>query len=465
MKRRGLLLAAAATACFSGVSAIDPGEGHVAPPMGENALPSTSFVPHVAMPHSGLPHWQHDEHPMVQGQMVGLPASAHGNSKILHPTAGGAAKEPPSAAEEVPEKPHTHTPEEDASKQNKAMLNSKGEGAEEKPHVHTPEEDAKAENKQMLRGGGAEEKPALLELEPPVSDSVAHPMPHNNGLPPHSFIPGSGAHSGLPHWQSHEHPHAQGHLGVPHLPSASHGITHNLNKKSGHGHHGEKGKGESAEEQEEDAKAPAEAGESANTEKQESDEAEKPSPDSKGEESFIEKKSQNPEAAEEAAGQNERTKLPPHYLRGNGITGETVIPGATNLEVSTPPQGIPPPNYISGAGIAGSVPIIGHQQSGIPQKVTFLEEQSKDPDAMKPEDGGLTNPPEEQFEHPPNGGLPAWSAHEHPYQNGFVPGKHNSDIHMNAHSVFVPLSSHPPAAEHAHLADNLPHNGMMPGRL
>ena len=87
-----------------------------------------------------------------------------------------------------------------------------------------------------------------------------------------------------------------------------------------------------------------------------------------------------------------------------------------------------------------------HQQSGIPQKVTFLEEQSKDPDAMKPEDGGLTNPPEEQFEHPPNGGLPAWSAHEHPYQNGFVPGKHNSDIHMNAHSVFVPLSSHPPAA-------------------
>ena len=39
------------------------------------------------------------------------------------------------------------------------------------------------------------------------------------------------------------------------------------------------------------------------------------------------------------------------------------------------------------------------------------------------EGGGLTNPPEEQFERPIHGGLPAWMAHDHPFQNGHVPGQ------------------------------------------
>ena len=66
------------------------------------------------------------------------------------------------------------------------------------------------------------------------------------------------------------------------------------------------------------------------------------------------------------------------------------------------------------------------------------------------EGGGLTNPPEEQFERPIHGGLPAWMAHDHPFQNGHVPGQvYNNHLKEAKEDVIIKPNQHVGPAEPA----------------
>jgi hypothetical protein len=93
---------------------IEPGGEFVAAPTVENGLPAGTFVPETDGVTSGLPHWQHNEHPHVRGEMPGLPASARGNGNNLR-----GHHETPSALQGDGE----HTPmAKAAAEENKHML-------------------------------------------------------------------------------------------------------------------------------------------------------------------------------------------------------------------------------------------------------------------------------------------------------------------------------------------------------
>ena len=72
-----LLACALAAACHA--TAIEPNGAWVPPVHSPDGLPPHTFVPETGA-HSGLPFWQHHEHPMTRGEVEGLPESAKGTT-------------------------------------------------------------------------------------------------------------------------------------------------------------------------------------------------------------------------------------------------------------------------------------------------------------------------------------------------------------------------------------------------
>jgi hypothetical protein len=183
--------------------------------------PPGTFVPGTAA-HSGLPFWQHHEHPMTKGEVEGLPHSAHGTTHNLHPN--------PTAHQHLRGAPIT--PEDKAAADNKAMLaaSQSDEGGAEESAKEAPKEAAKAEKNteeskpppsinQHTAGGapvhGAntlllEESPGHLQI--PIAGG---PMNGHEGgglhMPPTEQLE-QPAHGGLPAWMAHTHPFQRGHV-------------------------------------------------------------------------------------------------------------------------------------------------------------------------------------------------------------------------------------------------------------
>ena len=201
---------------------VEPHGSWVPPAHPPNALPPATFVPETAA-HSGLPFWQHHEHPMTKGEVHGLPESAHGTTHNLHPN--------PTA--------HKHlrggapiTPEDKASADNKAMLEaSQSKGDEEETKAEGKEEEEPKEKdtehekpppsiNQHTAGGapvhGAntlflEESPGHLQIPIAGGPMNGHEAPNQLHMPPTEQLE-QPPHGGLPAWMAHTHPFQRGHV-------------------------------------------------------------------------------------------------------------------------------------------------------------------------------------------------------------------------------------------------------------
>lgn len=223
------------------------------------------------------------------------------------------------------------------------------------------------------------------------------PVHSPDGLPPHTFVPDTGAHSGLPFWQHHEHPMTRGE--VEGLPESAQGTTHNLHP---------------------------------NFEAAQNSGGAPPTPE------------------EKAAADNKA------MLRGNSDDEKP-----KSLRGRKKPSGKPPPRIIrrkaGGAPVRGANTMLLEKASKSPEG--HLQIPIAGGPMNGHEGGGLDTPPEEQMEQPAHGGLPAWMAHTHPFQRGHVPGQvYNNHIHEHKKMtpVHVPLNAHyPPVGTAIHAAPHM----------
>ena len=229
------------------------------------------------------------------------------------------------------------------------------------------------------------------------------PVHSPDGLPPHTFVPETGAHSGLPFWQHHEHPMTRGE--VEGLPESAKGTTHNLHP---------------------------------NPEAAENSGGAPPTPE------------------EKAAADNKA------MLRASSGESSSSAPKRLRGKSSKSPKASKPPPSIN-QHTAGGAPVHGANTMLLEKDSKNPEGHLQLPIAGGPmnghEGGGLHTPPEEQMEQPPHGGLPAWMAHTHPFQRGHVPGQvYNNHIHEHKKMtpVHVPLNAHyPPVGTAIHAAPHM----------